>query len=141
MPRDNVEVVRDYVESLAQASPADVPGLIARFCDPQSDYYPVQKFPESRPCHGLEDITHFVSEFFGAWDEFDYGIEAVTAVADDRVLVRTRLSGTGRGSGLDMVGQVFICFWLRNGLVFRQEDHLTLAGARTALGLAEVDLL
>jgi hypothetical protein len=32
-------------------------------------------------------------------------------------------------------GELFQCYWLRHGRVFRQEDHLTLPGALRALGL------
>jgi hypothetical protein len=28
------------------------------FWEPHGDDYPVEKFPESRPCHGAEDIAH-----------------------------------------------------------------------------------
>jgi hypothetical protein len=41
----------------------------------------------------------------------------------------------GRTSGLALEGDLYKCFWLRNGRFFRVEDHLTLAGALHALGL------
>ena len=34
-----------------------------------------------------------------------------------------------------MEGSLYQCFWLRHGLIFRLEDHLTLKGALYALGL------
>jgi hypothetical protein len=41
----------------------------------------------------------------------------------------------GRASGVALEGDVYSCFWLRNGRFFRGEGHLTLAGALHALGL------
>ena len=34
-----------------------------------------------------------------------------------------------------MEGDLYQCAWLRHGLIFRWEDHLTLKGALHALGL------
>jgi hypothetical protein len=49
------------------------------------------------------------------------------------VLVHATLSAEGRGSGVKLEGQVYACFWLRNGRIVREEDHLTLSGALRAL--------
>jgi hypothetical protein len=51
-------------------------------------------------------------------------------------LVRASLAAAGRGSGLNLQGELFHCFWLRHGRIFRAEDHLTLPGALHALGLS-----
>jgi hypothetical protein len=67
--------------------------------------------------------------------DIEFRIDALTPVGDDRVLVRLRLSYEGKTSGLKSGGELFHCFWLRHGRVFRQEDHLTLPGALRALGL------
>jgi hypothetical protein len=45
------------------------------------------------------------------------------------------LMAEGKESGLSLEGDMFHCFWLRHGRIFRQEDHLTLPGALRALGL------
>jgi hypothetical protein len=47
----NVEIVRRSFETLGW-TPAEVQARVARFYDPDADYYPVRKFPEARPCHG-----------------------------------------------------------------------------------------
>ena len=104
------------------------------YWDPRGDYYPVQKFPEAQPCHGAEDIRRFLVQYVQAVD-IEFRIDAVTPVGDDRVLMRLRLSYEGKTSGLKSEGELFHCFWLRHGRVFRQEDHLTLRGALRALGL------
>ena len=104
--------------------------------EPNGDYYPVAKFPESRPCHGVDEIVRFVTEFHEAWDSVDATTESLIAIGDDRVLVRVDLRAEGRESGLNLGGEVFFCLWLRHGKIFRQEDHLTLRGALHALGLS-----
>jgi hypothetical protein len=110
------------------------------FWEPDGDYYPVRRFPESRPCHGVDEIVRFLRDYLQAWGGVEFEIKSITAVADDRVLARVNLVAEGRGSALNMEGEVFNCFWLRHGRIFRQEDHLTREGALHALGLGDDDL-
>jgi hypothetical protein len=77
----------------------------------------------------------FSSGFQQSFEQVEFSIQAMTPVGDDRVLVRLLLAGEGKASGLRLGGEIFHCFWLRHGQVFRQEDHLTLPGAQRALGL------
>lgn len=110
---------------------------IGSFYDPEFDYYPVKKWPNSRPCHGRAELARFMDDFNEAWERSGWDVKEVTQLADDRVLMHVSLTGSGRGSGAELSGDVYFCFWLRNGLILRQEDHLTLEGARRGLGLGD----
>ena len=136
MSQENVEIVRRYLE---EPPPEGVPleqvlVWIAGFWESNGDYYPVRKFPEARPCHGREEIAHFFVEYRAAW-HFRYVAEDATAIGDDRVLVRGRISAEGTASGVALEGDLYHCFWLRHGRFIRVEDHLTTKGALHALGL------
>jgi hypothetical protein len=63
-------------------------------------------------------------------------VEDATAIADDRVLARGRISAEGTLSGVALEGDLYHCFWLRHGRFIRVEDHLTEKGALHALGLS-----
>ncbi len=133
MSQENVETVRRIIEE----GPIDRdPEQLLGIWDPRGDYYPVEEFPEARPCHGVEEIAHFFSDFQQAWHHFEITVNAITPVRDDRVLLHTTLSAEGRESGVKLQQELFSAFWLRHGRVFRQEDHLTLPGALHALGLS-----
>jgi hypothetical protein len=65
MPEDNVEIVRRYLEGTGapgggspwtEARPARRRWLDG-FWEPNGDYYPVAKFTEARPSHGVEVIV------------------------------------------------------------------------------------
>jgi ketosteroid isomerase-like protein len=134
---DNVEIVRRVFEASrsfwADAGPWRE--VVGPFFEPDIDYYPVRKWPEGRPCHGVDEVERFFTRFSEAWGEVDWELVEIEAIGDDRVLMRARLVGSGRGSGLEMGGVVHFCYWLRGGRIFRQEDHLTDAGAKRALGI------
>jgi hypothetical protein len=115
--------------------PEETVAAIAELWDPRADYYPVQKFPEARPCHGPQELTDFVVPFLEAWSSSQWEIRDVIEIGDDRVLVRLNLRAEGRESGMHLEGDLHTCFWLRHGRFFRVEDHLTLRGALDALGL------
>jgi hypothetical protein len=61
---ENVEVVRRLMDTMRDRASEH----IADFWEPDGDYYPVRKFPESRPCHGAEEIRSFMAEYESAWD-------------------------------------------------------------------------
>ena len=109
--------------------------MVAGFWESDGDYYPVRKFPEARPCHGREEIARFFTEYRAAWD-YRYVVKDARAIADDRVLVRARISAEGTASGVALEGDIYHCFWLRHGRFIRVEDHLTAKGALHALGLS-----
>lgn len=134
MPADNAEIARRWFAAMT-AGPRETAAALPELWDPDADYYPVRKFPESRPCHGLEEVTEFVVPFLEAWSHSRWTIRDVIAIGDDRVLVCLNLSAEGRESGMSLEGDLYTCSWLRHGRFFRVEDHLTLKGALHALGL------
>jgi hypothetical protein len=115
--------------------PEEIRRAAARTWDPDCDYYPVRKFPESRPCHGLEEMTEFVVRFLDAWAHFEWQIQELIEIGDDRVLVCAAMRAEGHGSGMELEGDLYQCVWLRNGRFLRAEDHLTLSGALHAFGV------
>ena len=134
MSQENVEVVRRWLAALSE-SPEEALATVAEFWDADADYYPVRKFPEAQPCHGLEELSQFVTRYLDAYSRSEWAIQDVTDIGDDRVLVSENLRAEGRGSGVKLEGDLYQCFWLRHGRFFRAEDHLTLSGALHALGL------
>lgn len=133
--RDNVAIVRKALNEYTELAPTDVREFVARFWDPDADYYPVPKFPEARPCHGRDEIARFQARFRDAWEHYDHVIKELIAVRDDRVLVHALVHAEGRESGVKLEGDLFLCFWLRHGRIFRAEDHLTRAAALHSLDL------
>src|SRR5262245_44024712 len=139
MSQENVEVVRRYLEGMyanAYRDYADTRELVDRFFDPDADFYPVRKFTEARPCHGRDEVARFIASVLSAWDRFEAAINDVIAVGDDRALAHTTVRAEGRESGVTLEGDLYQCFWLRQGRIFRSEDHLTPPGALRALGLS-----
>jgi hypothetical protein len=110
----NVEVVRRWLAALS-GSPAEARALAAEFWDADADYYPVRKFPEARPCHGLDEVLQFLARYVEAWSRYDYVIQELVEVGDDRVLACATLRAEGRGSGMRLEGDIYHCFWLRHG--------------------------
>jgi hypothetical protein len=135
MSQENVEIVRSYVDKFGDAQ-SDLQGLAANFYEPDADYYPVRKFPEARPCHGVEEIARFLADYLDAWDRYEVEVNALIPVSDDRVLVHSTIRAEGRESGVKLDGDLYQCVWLRHRHFMRWEDHLSLKGALRALGLS-----
>ena len=141
MSQENVEIVRRTLNAFRWgpegAAPEEMQEVVSEFWDPDADYYPSRKFPESRPCHGREEIVRFFSEYFRAWDQVEAEPKALIAVGDHRVLAHFTLSSEGSGSGLGLRADLYACIWLRNARVLRWEDHFTPAAALSAFDLDE----
>ena len=130
-----MEIVRDALEGYGRRGAEEMAEWVEELWDPDGDYYPARKFPGSSPCHGREEISRFHVDSRASWDRLEFTIRDIVPIGDVRVLVHTAMSGEGRESGAKLEGDLYFCFWLRQGRFFRQEDHLTLAGALRALGL------
>ena len=76
-----------------------------------------------------------MAEYGAAWKSYEFVVKDVRPVGDDRVFLHGYIRAEGRESGLALEGDLYQCFWLRHGRLFRQEDHLTKRGALRALGL------
>jgi hypothetical protein len=136
MSQENVEIVRRWVAGFGHLTPENMSQHVAESCDPDCDYYPARKFLEARPCHGSEQIARWNTEYLSAYARLELAIDRVIAVGDDRVLVCANMRAEGRGSGVNIEGDIYLCYWMRHGRFFRIEDHLTPAGAIHALGLS-----
>jgi hypothetical protein len=133
MSQENLEIVRRWFAPLSGGS-AEVSKLMAELWDATGDYYPVPKFPEAHPCHSADEVAEFLVRFGEAFVRMEWTIRWLVAAGDDRVLASANLQAEGRGSGMELNGDVYHCFWLRHGRFFRVEDHLTVGGALRALG-------
>ncbi len=127
---ENLEVVRRWFAPWS----GDIRAAILECWDPDADYYPVRKFPEARPCHGLEEISQFMAGYLDAFTRYESTVKEVYDLGDDRILTCANLVAEGRGSGIKVESNIYQCWWLRHGRFLRGEDHLTLRGALHALG-------
>src|SRR5262245_21026619 len=104
MSQENMEFVRRWLAG-AGAGPDQARAAVAEFCDADIDYYPARKFPEAKPCHGVEEFSQFLAPWREMWSRFEYVFHELIEVGDDRVLACTTLRGEGRGSGVKPRGR------------------------------------
>jgi ketosteroid isomerase-like protein len=131
---ENVEVVHRALAAIS-AGPEEILATAAEFWDSDADYYPARKFPEAQPSHGLQEIGQSLTRIRETWAKYEWVVQELIEVSDDRVLAWSNLQAQGRESGMNVEGDVYQCIWLRRGRLLRVEDHLTLKGALHAFGL------
>ena len=141
MLHDNVDMVRRWVEQFGNTAPADIPSSVTANWDPTGDFYPARKFPDARPRHGRDEIAEFFVNYIDSWGRVDFVVNRIADVGDDRVFLHATINAEGHGTRMSLAGDIYGCVWLRNGRIFRWEDHLTEAGALEALGVPQLAAL
>jgi hypothetical protein len=139
MAGESVEIVRGWLDAVGEwmrsnAAPEQLATIAADFLDPDIEYHPVRKFPDAAPCHGLQELVRYVIVFRDTW-EYEMRFEDMIAVGDDKVLTCAELRAEGRASGIELAGPIYQCFFLRDGRIVRQEDHVTVKGALCGVGV------
>jgi hypothetical protein len=107
---------------------------MAELFEPAFEYVPVQKFPDSTPCHGIAEFVDWVTRYDQAWI-WHFEVEKVFSFGAERAAVRGTIHAEGRTSGLAQSGRMYEAYWFRGGLICRFEQHLTEKGTIAALGL------
>jgi hypothetical protein len=130
----NLEAIRRYIPERPGEEWLE---LLPQLYDPDCDYYPARAGPEAGARHGVDETAAYLREWWSAWEDLRFEIVEITPVDEARALAHIQISAQGFSSGVDLAGDLFICFWLRNGRFLRVEDHMTERGARRALGLPE----
>lgn len=130
---ENAELVRRWLAAMTGGVDVALAALPALMTE-DFEHHPARKFPDSRPSRSRDDFADWCRWFFDAFSFNDWSVNELTPVGDDRILARVVLRAAGTGSGIVTEGELFQCYWMRDGRIARIEDHLTLDGASRALG-------
>jgi ketosteroid isomerase-like protein len=125
------------VETVARAhdtfNARDVEGLIS-VTHPHCEWFPFRAQLEGTSYQGHAGVRRFVRDMEEDWSRFSIVPEELTQ-AGDTVFVLGHVTGTGRGSGVDVDFLAGFVFELRDGLIMRIKSYSDPAAAREAAGL------
>jgi ketosteroid isomerase-like protein len=85
--------------------------------------------------HGHEGVRRAWAELQEGFDPVSFDPEAYDELADGRLLVRCRWTGTGTASGIEMDAPVWHLWSFRDGLVSRLEVYPSKRDALAAAGV------
>src|SRR5436190_20081801 len=107
MSSDNERIVGRYMDEIRGVDgvthdPELMRRRLAAYWGSNGDYYPVREFPEARPCHSLEEIVAFFSDFLDAWKNYKFEMLEIRTIDAQRVLAYGEMSAQGRESGMDL---------------------------------------
>jgi len=134
MSRENVEVVRRLWEA---AERRDRQAVFALY-DPAIvwESHETGAIEREGLYHGHEEVREFFRDWLESFET--YRAQADTFIeAGDKVVVGYRVSGRGRGSGIEVDMHRWNVYAIRNGLVVRVEVFKTKPEALEAVGLSE----
>jgi ketosteroid isomerase-like protein len=145
MSRENVEIVRRYVDSLgrfmaayrANPGPLNETPFIDEFfecLDPEVEW----RWPlTDEAFRGREAMLRAASDFLDAVDDWTIEVDEIIDGGGSQVFVAQRVSGRGKGSGVPFEQGVFAAVKVRDGKVAQVHDYIERAEALKAVGLAE----
>jgi ketosteroid isomerase-like protein len=113
MPENNVDLVRRGYEAW---NSGDIDAVLS-LVDPDIEWVGYTHIPEAGNLRGRDEVRDWLERFLDAWEEMDVQIVEVVE-ADDKVAALVRLSGRGKGSGVEVKGGVDAHVWtIRDGNV------------------------
>jgi ketosteroid isomerase-like protein len=133
MSADNVEILRRGYAHLAATGE-----LLPENFDPEFvwDMSTFRGWPERQTYEGIEGAREFLTDWVGAWDDWELEIEELHE-AGDRVVAVARQRGTSKATGLP-VDMHFAQVWtLRDGRQIRMEMYADPDEALRAAGLGQ----
>ena len=132
MSQENVEIVRAMNEAFNRGDFARATESLHR----DAELHPLPDIPDAEPCYGRHECVRGFALWASAWEKQHFEPQEVTEVGDC-VLIRARLSGTGRGSGVEAKVELFFAWTVREGKAHRCFIRATRSEALKAVGLEE----
>jgi ketosteroid isomerase-like protein len=132
MTRENVTTVQ---LAIAAINDRDVDAYLACCVEDVELHTPVS--PVEGPYRGTTGIRRFFSDIAAAGPDFRIEIERIEALGSDRVLALTRISASGRESGVDMGAETAHVWDLIDGKIKTIAVYLNRDEGRRAAGLAD----
>jgi ketosteroid isomerase-like protein len=138
MSQENVEVVREWVAAI---NAGDAARLIA-LADPSVDYMPylAALSGAAGAYHGHDGLWQYVRDLSDVWSQYEVEIHELQDLGN-QVLMKGRLHGKGRSSGLDVDAEMAWLHTFREGTGPGRYTRLRYfdseAEALEAAGLAE----
>ena len=130
MSQENVEVVREMYEAFNRG---DLEGAL-KLLHPQPELHQAPEVVDAEVFIGLEAFLRGMSLFMEDWDDPRLEPQDLDEVGDC-VLLRVRVSGRGKASGIQMTTEFFHSWTLREGKPYRCFVRSTREDALEAVGL------
>jgi uncharacterized protein len=115
----NVQVVRAIYDRLRAGDMAGGLALI----DPEFEGRDRPEIPDPQVYRGHQGVFDALGASFADFAEVDFVPEEFIDAGGDRVVVRVRFEGTGRGSGLKVDERLYHIWTIRDGKAVRMEVH------------------
>jgi ketosteroid isomerase-like protein len=125
MSRPNVEIAQGLLEACSRGNLDEA----LADADPEIVWNPSQE-GESR---GIDAVRATMERWETAFEDLEVTPEETIEVGD-RVVVKTHVSGRGRGSGVDVDTRSYMVWTIRNGKVTRMDEFTDRADALEAAG-------
>jgi ketosteroid isomerase-like protein len=132
MSQENVEIVR---RAYAAWNRDDRRAALAFFAD-DVIWTPAREDPDARPHHGREGVRRFWAQWEDLFDGIRIEPEELVDVSD-RIVSRLHITGSGKGSGVDVDQRVYQVVEFRDGSIVRVDEFYDRAEAFEAAGLSE----
>ena len=117
MSRQNVETVRKGFEAYQQGDWERV----VRDAAPDIEVVQPPDFADARSYHGHRGFVEVLQWWPSQWEDFHVELTEVIDVNDDQVVWATRQRGRGKGSGVEVVGEVAFVSTFHGGKTIRIE--------------------
>jgi ketosteroid isomerase-like protein len=132
MSQENVEILRRAYEALGRGDLE----LVLEACDPQIECRLPEGGINAGTLRGRDSLRTLLEGYLDSFE--DYRAEPDRFLeADDRVVAFLRITGRGRGSGLDFEDRPAHLWTIRDGKAIRLEVFPRGEGALEAAGLRE----
>jgi ketosteroid isomerase-like protein len=129
MERKDIELLR---EMYGRRSLRD----FAKSLHPDAEMHQAREIPDADDYYGREEFVRGTRRWLEEWDEFEYRPEEVID-GGERALIRVRLSGRARASGLTLDQTIFHVWTFRDGMPWRCDVLWNEDEARAVAGLRE----
>ena len=131
MSQEHVELVRAAYEEFSRTGTP-----VLDLFDPSGKAYDPPNVPDPRVYQGREGIVQQIETVADAFEELRWEVDEFVD-ADDKVVVATRMVGTGKESQVEVSMRVFHVWTIRNGRFVELRVLLTREEALEAAGLKE----
>jgi len=132
MSQENVNVVTGLV---AAAKRGDWDAVMESF-DPAVEL-DQSRMPDGGIHRGPSGMWKFYERWFGSWEEFRFESKGIVEASDGRVVSLVRLSGRGKGSGVQVTMDSADVYTLRDCKIVQMTGYPDAGEALEAVGLSE----